>query len=154
MNPTVLAALRSRAGQIHGRWEMLLDLETSRTPAANAGALAFWIPRAMEHVFQALETAESGLPGITMLPQYGCACGRNPYLAFYRAGEKAFVEAVVDAVYECRVDGRREAAIIAIRCAIASMALRDVEGYCSVCIRRDRCLDRRDREASYLAGVN
>lgn len=91
MQEEVIRALRDRRGQIRVRWEAFLRIEAVSTPLANPDTLVFGINQSVSELFTLLGQPMPPVPE----PEVECVCGKNPLLAYYRAGEQAMLEALV-----------------------------------------------------------
>jgi hypothetical protein len=92
-----LRALIASRRDIHARWEVLLRIERVNTPLANPDTLVFLITSTLDEVFAALRVGEDARrpPAAGEIGRPDCACGRNPFLAYFAAGEQALAEGLV-----------------------------------------------------------
>jgi hypothetical protein len=133
MEEDVWRQLRARSAQIDARWEMLLRGERVRTPLANPDALARLIPWAREEILEhAPIQADDPAHNVT------CLCGRNPFIAFYTAGEQAILEALVQvqcetAPLEASV---RDRTLARLHTSIRAVKQREVAQFCLLCQRK------------------
>jgi hypothetical protein len=141
VDPRIYAALRERAPAIIDRWRALIAVEKVRTPLANPDALEFWVPKAVEQVLEAAGKkyrAKQPAP-VRVIPAHHCECARNPYLSFYRAGERALVEMLFVIESElCLLESRADD-LTTLQGALDLLAAREVNGYCRVCTVRESC---------------
>ncbi len=135
MNPDFETALRKRQPDICARWREMLFVEPVNTPLANPAALSFLIDESLAAVFSALHRADATRP--VTVP--GCACGRNPYLAYFVAGRQALLEALVLVLAEARtVDAQeRDAAFDELTTAINRVARQEIATFGSLCAHPD-----------------
>ena len=92
MSPGTTNALDAQRAEIKARWVALLHIEPVNTPLANPDMLVFLIDDTLTAVFNALREP----PRTRKRPKPpGCACGRNPFMAYYAAGRQSLLEALV-----------------------------------------------------------
>jgi hypothetical protein len=134
-------ALVARRREIRQRWEALLRLERTRSPMADPDNLIHLIDWTLDQVFGELRNRKAphrggSFPRIAAL-RAPCACGRNPYLDHFLAGEQALIEALVLAqAREPSLDPEhRETAVAELYLALHQVAKREVESVCSICPR-------------------
>jgi hypothetical protein len=129
-------ALRARREQIRARWLEILFVEPVNTPLANPSTLVFLLNETLDALFTALRrgnfTQTVGAPV--------CACGRNPFLSYFRAGTQALFEALVLIQAEIpKLDpAERDASFLELRNVINGIARREIDGFGSLCNHRDR----------------
>lgn len=134
-----MQALQARSAQICQRWEAFLRAERVVSPLANPDALMFLIPATLERVFDVLGKPSQRAPTMIealALTRRECPCGRNPYLAYFVAGEQALTEALVYSQTEMHNREQRETEVAELFVAIRRLALREVESFCGVCTAR------------------
>ncbi len=131
MSPALRLALLQRRADIRGRWMELLFIEPVNSPLANPHSMIFMLDRTLDEVFAALARPEPPRP--TALPE--CRCGRNPYLAYFRAGIQALHEALVlIQAREPRLDpAARDRAFAALDSAIRGIARQEIEAFAPLC---------------------
>lgn len=131
MSPSLRQALLQRRTDIRGRWMELLFIEPVNSPLANPHSLIFMLDRTLDEIFAALARNEPPRP--VALPE--CKCGRNPYLAYFRAGIQALHEALVlIQARESRLDpAGRDRAFAELDGAIRRIARREIETFASLC---------------------
>jgi hypothetical protein len=92
MQPLTAHALDSRRSEIKERWAALLRGEPVNTPLANPDTLVYLIDDTLDAVFVAIRDPANrrkrNRPPV-------CACGRNPFIAYFIAGKQALFEALV-----------------------------------------------------------
>ncbi|MEY2881203.1 MAG: hypothetical protein RLZZ15_3583 [Verrucomicrobiota bacterium] len=132
-----LRALIASRRDIHARWEILLRIERVNTPLANPDALVFLIGRTLDEVFAVLrvggDARASAAGGESARP--GCACGRNPLLAYFAAGEQALAEGLVlaQAGMPALLPAPRDAAFAELHRVLRRITRREIEAFCGVC---------------------
>lgn len=131
MSPLLRQALLQRRADIRGRWMELLFIEPVNSPLANPHSMIFMLDRTLDEVFAAL--ARQGPPRPAALPE--CKCGRNPYLAYFRAGIQALHETLVlIQAREPRLDPvARDRAFAELDGAIREIARREIEIFAALC---------------------
>ena len=138
MGPTLLCHLRARSASIRALWEALLHLEVVSGSLANPDTLDYLIPDSLEQVFALIATLSSApraMKAATVRPpEY--ACGNNPYLAYYAAGEQALLVALVILRAEMPADKRREIDLGESRLAVRWLARSEIDTFCDVCTHR------------------
>ena len=141
MQETWVNALRFRSPQIRARWETLLHVEPVTTPLANPDALAHLIVWTLGEIFQNLSTQSPRRrfgrcpAGVT----HGChCCGRNPFLAYFSAGQQAMREALilVQAATPDLDPIERDVALMELNLVLDHIARREIEAFCGVCQHR------------------
>lgn len=131
MSPALRLALLQRRADIRGRWIELLFLEPVNSPLANPHSMIFMLDHTLDEVFAALAHPEPPRP--IALPE--CRCGRNPYLAYFRAGIQALHETLVLLqAREPEIDPlARDRAFAALDAAIRGIARQEIETFASLC---------------------
>lgn len=137
MSPAVLNGLRSRRAGVATCWEHLLRLEKPAGPLAEPDLLARLIPHSLHQIMEFAD-AYHGRP-LTLrdsrslkLPH--CACGRNPFRAYYAAGEQAMLEAVILLHRELPSQDRAETDLAEAVRATRLAARADIESFCGLCV--------------------
>ena len=136
MQVATLNTLRIRAAELARRWEALLRTEKVTSPLANPDALLFLIPTMIERVLATL--AEPSLRTATLMEAQrfstrDCACGSNPYIAFFVAGEQALMEALVLAQTPASDREHRQEEVAELFGVTRRIALGEIEAFCAVC---------------------
>lgn len=124
-------ALRERRAQIRTRWREILFVEPVTTPLADPRALEFLLDDTLNQLFAMLGREN----GAKAEPWPVCACGRNPFLAYFRAGRQALLEALVMVVATApdRSAEERDAAFAELEAAIRHVARDEIEGFRGLC---------------------
>ncbi len=86
-------------------------------------------PPATDEFFVALDLARA-------VPIPACRCGRNPYEAYFAAGERALFEEMQLLQASLPAHRRSEADVAAVVGATRQLAASTIETYCSVCVHR------------------
>jgi hypothetical protein len=143
MLPELVLALAARRPQTRERWEALLRTERPTSPLANPDSLVHLTDWALNEILGSLN-----LPGDAAArpaakgadPQ--CACGRNPYLAFFLAGEQALLEALVlsQAAQPTLIPVERDEAVAELGAVLQRVRHREVEAFCALCQHRQAAL--------------
>lgn len=136
MDPDLLQRLRSNSAAIHVSWETLLRMEPISGPLANPDALARLIPTSVARVLLAFAHRGAGPHSLEAaradrLP--ACDCGNNPYLAYFVAGERAFIEAAVLHQTALPPDKRKQSDLAEIVSAIREYGRSEIDTFCTVC---------------------
>jgi hypothetical protein len=136
-------ALRARRERIRDRWLEILYVEPDNTTLGNPSTLVFLLDETLDAVFAALRRGNFTQPVSAPV----CACGRNPFLSYFRAGTQALFEALVLIQAEIpKLDpAERDASFLELRNVINGVAQREIGGFGSVCEHRDR-LQAKDSE--------
>lgn len=139
MDADLLQRLRANSAAIHVNWETLLRMEPVSGPLANPDALHRIIPETVAKILFALTPPEAAPITLTeersdRLP--GCECGHNPYLAYYVAGERAFVEMAVLQQAKLAPPKRREADLAHVIHTIRALAREEIDVFCGICTHR------------------
>lgn len=136
MKPDFDNALHAHRTQIRARWSEILLIEPVNTPLANPHTLVFLIDHTLDTVFAALRRGTIRRPVIAPV----CACGRNPFLSYFRAGTQALFEALVliQAEVPTLDPAERDASFMELRVAINWIAWEEIDVFGSLCRHRDR----------------
>ena len=135
METHLLHRLRARSAEIHVRWETLLRMEPVSGPLANPDTLVRVIPETLAAIFERLAAGTSGrTAAVERLP--GCECGCNPYLAFFLAAERAFVEALVLAQAEPPRLTASERDLTEVHRAVRDLGRDEIDTFCGICANR------------------
>lgn len=128
-------ALRARRAQIRARWQEILFVEPVNTPLGNPSTLVFLLDETLDAVFAALHRGPFTRPVIA--PE--CACGRNPFLSYFRSGTQALFEALVLIQAEIpNLDpAERDTSFVELRCVINRLARQEIDGFGSLCKLRN-----------------
>jgi hypothetical protein len=136
-------ALRSRLPQIRARWEALLHVEPVNTPLAYPDALVHLLDWTLEQIFDGLANQTVALDSDRRPTcanyRHVCACGRNPLLTYFTAGEQAMREALVltQAAAPALTALDRDRSLLALDSVFRNIARREIESFCGVCQYRD-----------------
>jgi hypothetical protein len=139
MDKQLLRALRRRRSFIAERWERLLRLERVNSALANPDALVYLIPKSIELILGSLAKAlpPAGAPARSIrLP--GCECGKNPYLAYFVAGEQALMEAIVLIQAELPPSTTKGTDLAELHTAVRRLALSEIDALCGICAHRGK----------------
>lgn len=149
MEESLVQPLQARRAEIRSRWSDLLHVERALSPLAHPDTLAFLLDETLENIFTGLSSAVGQKNPAPAWPR--CACGLNPYLRFYVAGELALLEAlvIIQAEIHMRDANARDRAVLELYAVVRRFACNDVELFCSLCQLRD---DRRAAPALSGAG--
>jgi|GEM_PF-807860 len=139
MDEDLRRRLRAHRPAIRREWEALLRAEPVATPLANPDVLSHLINRTLNVVLGSLRAPGrhrwDGPPGSDADIRAECSCGRNPLLAYYRAGERALREAI--ALLSDGAPGMtavtRDEAVSEVCAVLRDIARRDVGLFCSLC---------------------
>ena len=138
MQASLVRELASRRFTIRSRWEALLRAEPVTTPLALPDALVHLIDTTLEEIFTTL--ANGSAPTGTHRPgqaenAMACACGRNPYLAYFAAANQATREALIFAqAASAPIDPtERDRSLDELNAILDQIAQREIEAFCGVC---------------------
>ena len=132
-------ALEARRSEIRVRWEDLLRTERVNSPLANPDALVHLIASTLTEIFGSLLKPAPRRRAVHAADfsavRARCFCGRNPYLAYFVAGEQALLEALVLAQADGPPldPGARDAAVQELYGVMRASARREIESFCSLC---------------------
>ncbi len=139
MDKLFLEALRARRHSIQREWLTLLRAEPVSTPLGHPDTLSHLIDRTLDEVFGELakrrpHSAESHSHSYDEVRRE-CACGRNPLLTYFLAGERALLEGLVQAQAESPSAGpaQRNQDLAELYIGLRGIARREVRAICSVC---------------------
>ena len=142
MQEILVRALHAKRGRILLQWEALLRVERTTSPLAHPDSLVYLLPWAIDEIFSALQPDADGKPvpappAATVLPSE-CACGRNPYLVFFIAGEQALNEALVLAQTEIPAldAASRDSAVSELYAVLSHLRDQEIESFCALCTYR------------------
>jgi hypothetical protein len=149
MEKPLLRALHERRPAIRRQWENLLRLEKPPNGLAHPDTLVRLIDWTLDEAFAALghpsrraarRRAARNRPPSYEQVRRACACGQNPLINYFLAGERALLEALVLAQAETPADSAaaRHTTATEVHLAVRRIARREVTLFCSVCrIRED-----------------
>jgi hypothetical protein len=135
--------LRLRRPAIRREWTTLLEAEPVASPLGLPGVLSHLVDRTLDQVFARLRrirpASDEAFPPSYDAVRAQCPCARNPLLAYFQAGERALLEALVLAQVELgRPAGpERHAEASELFQAIRRIAAREVGLFCAVCRQRN-----------------
>lgn len=134
MDADVRQTLQSCRPDIRARWEELLRDEPCVSPLGNPDLLARLFDSTLDEIFRRLRRQNHRPP--TSAPSWveqraGCACGRNPFLAYFETAERALGESLF--LLEAMGSERHAAAAAELRATVRRVARREVKGFCSLC---------------------
>lgn len=139
MQPLVFDQLRARRDQILKTWAALLMAEPVTTPMAEPHLLAHLFDRTLDRIFKRLKR-----PPDELQPKpFHCACGRSPYLAFFRAVEQALLETLVLVHVEntsLSSAMKRAQDLAELRAVVRSIGNEEIGLFGSVCQKRRKFL--------------
>ncbi len=139
MRESLVSALRIRRPTVRGQWEALLRAEKVSSPLGNPDALVHLIDWTLDEIFTALTNPLSchrpAGPHFNAIDRQECACGRNPLLAYFAAGEQALREALILAQsgFSPLDPLERDASFRELNLALHHIARREIEAFCGVC---------------------
>lgn len=141
IEPSLLYALRTRRPEIRARWEALLRIERINTPLANPDTLVHLFDWTLDEVYGAISMdgpVSLGPPVNGSLSTPRCACGRNPYVAYFKAAKQALMEALVLSQSGMSLLNpiERDSAADEMRAAIDALANREIASFCALCTHR------------------
>ena len=143
MEYKILNALTSRRTETRARWETLLRIEGVNTPLANPDALVHLFDWTLDEVFlrfSGIESADSALWPTQLIrgDPFACECGRNPFVAYFKAAKQALMEALVlEQSKMPRLDPiDRDLAAAELRQVIETIGQSEVEAFCALCVHR------------------
>ena len=131
-------AIATLIGDIRARWEALLKIERVATPLGRPELLVYLIDETLDEIFRALRgTGGTSQAREAFVPpeRARCECGRNPFLAYFVAGEQAVLDELIHAQSEA-ADADRAGNITAaaeLSALVRQLAQREVETFCSLC---------------------
>ncbi len=139
MQETLVRALHARRGQIRQHWEALLRVERTTTPLAHPDSLVHLLDWAIDEIFCTLKPEANRQldpappPATTVRTE--CACGRNPFLAFFIAGEQAMIEALVLGQTEIpALDAvSRDSAVSELYAVLHQLRDQEIDSFCALC---------------------
>ena len=128
-------ALIARRAEIRARWQEMLFVEPVTSPLAHPRTLSFLLDQTLDRVF--VELRRGGRGSAATRPE--CACGRNPFLAYFRAGNQALLEALVLVLAATPgLDAaERDAAFADLQGAIDRIASEEIATFGSLCKHRE-----------------
>jgi hypothetical protein len=137
MEERVISGLRKRSRAIRERWERLLRADGVTNPVTAPDALVAMIPSTMEHIFAQLANRAPGnampLSAARALSWPRFKCGYNPYINYFKFGERAMLETLVLVQCELSCDAQRDAELAAFFSVLRGLAAEETRGYCSDC---------------------
>jgi hypothetical protein len=142
MQESLVCSLRAQRPLIRDRWEALLHAEPIATPLGNPSALVHLLDWTLDEIFRGLSTLGSrrrvGRKPACADYRPECACGRNPLLTYFLAGEQAVREALVlaQAAASTLDPIERDASLEELDLVFHHIARREIEAFCGVCQHR------------------
>lgn len=134
MDPVLIRALQDLQPEIRARWKTLLRRELPNTPLADPAILVRLFDVTLSEVFgvlggepRSLGGEVSSSPGLKDI----CSCGRNPLIAYFLTGERAFLQAMVSAEQSAGV--KLGTATTEVYCVLRQIARREIAAFCSLC---------------------
>lgn len=137
--------LQSRRPEIRARWNELLHTEAASSPLAHPDTLVHLLDWSLSEILAAMEgpvSRRQAAPKSFEAVRALCACGRNPLLGLFQAGEQAVTEGLI----LCQAESRggspeaRSQALAEVLAAVRNVAATEVESFCAVCQYRDAAL--------------
>lgn len=135
LEPDFCQALRDRRQEVKGTWERLLLGEKAVTPLGDPRALVHLLDATLGEFYANVEACPvPPAPGRAGAPP-ACACGRNPFLAYFAAGSQAVRESVIflQATGIGAAPGSRVAILAAVDAALRKIQDREMVSFCSLC---------------------
>lgn len=139
MDKPLLRALHARRPTIRRQWENLLRLEKPANGLAHPDTLVRLIDWTLDETFVALGQPRRRnarqRPRSYAHVRRACACGCNPLIEYFLAGERALLEALVLAQSEAQVTpgGSHRTTATEVHLIVRHIAQREVGLFCSVC---------------------
>ncbi|ACB74983.1 hypothetical protein [Opitutus terrae] len=139
MTPGFLEALCARQPQIREHWAVLLRIEPANSPLALPDTLVHLIPDSVQKILAAVGKRSPGK--LTLQTAHAiqvpvCGCNRNPYLAYFKAGEQALLEAAVTLQAEQPLHRSTEQDLAELVAATRRFAAEEIEAFCGICTHR------------------
>lgn len=144
MQESILGALRVQRPQIRSRWAALLRVEPVGTPLGHPDALVHLIDWTLDEIFTGLTNAlanhDRSRPKTPVDHVVQCACGRNPLLTYFAAGEQSTREGLIlaQASSPALNPAERDASLAELNFVLQQIARREIEAFCGVCQFRGR----------------
>jgi hypothetical protein len=144
----LLRRLVARRPEIRARWNELLHTEAANSPLAHPDTLVHLLDWSLAEILAAIEGPASrrqAAPKSFEAVRALCACGRNPLLGLFQAGEQAVIEGLILCQAQNRGDSSeaRSQALAEVQAAVRNVAAAEVESFCSVCQYREAALSGR-----------
>ena len=143
MHDSFLRALQTQRPQLRHRWEELLRAERVTSGMAEPDSLVYLMDWSLDQLLDELRQnrfrrhvkppAQSG-------ERRGCACGKNPLLAYFATAEQAVIELLflADGELAHLASLERSASLEDLKSALHEVARREIESFCAVCQSRER----------------
>ena len=145
--------LRARSDAIRERWQDLLLIKSADSPLPDAEMPTWLISRSIEQILaqhDMLVLGRERVADMTALSRR-CRCRKNPYIAYFNAGEQAFLDELVALQSMFPVDGRDLIDFAAVIEAIQRVAVIEIGGFCDACCQRCGMVDRQPATAQSLS---
>lgn len=142
METALLRALSDRRQETRARWEVLLRIERVNTPLANPDALVHLFEWTLDEVFSKIREKNSSMAVVAVSPPVPtsseCHCGRNPFVAYFKAAKQALTEALVLEQSESRLlnPSERDSDMTELRQAIDGVGRSEIAAFCALCTYR------------------
>ena len=135
MDAALVSSLEASRPYTRARWAALLRAERITTPLANPEILSRLFDSTLDEFYSLLRShhqPHATAPAATYeVMRTTCACGRNPFLAYFIAGERALLDTLI--VVERNAPEKSATAATEIYLMIRRIARREVEMLCSLC---------------------
>jgi len=161
MENALLRALSDRRQETRARWEVLLRIERVNTPLANPDALVHLFDWTLDEVFSKIQEGHASVAVAAAPPSVlvtlECQCGRNPFVAYFRAAKQALTEALVLEQSETALlnPSERDSQMAELRQVIDAIGQGEIAAFCALCTHRPKSLPTEsDRERGYSAEEN
>jgi hypothetical protein len=143
MHDSFLRALQTQRSELRERWEALLRNERMSTPMAHPDTLVHLMEWTLDRLFDELRQPQMRRHADAHEPRspgQGCACGKNPLLAYFSTIEQAVVETLlVDKnQLSALTPVERRASLQDLKHAVHEVARREIDSFCAVCQSRAR----------------
>jgi hypothetical protein len=137
MEERVISGLRKRSRSIGERWEALLRADGVIDPVTEPRTLVPLIPATLERIFAELarRSPDASIPlsAARALSWPRFMCGYNPYLKFFKFGERAILETLVLVQSELNCEAQRDREIADFFSVLRGLAVQETKEHCSDC---------------------
>jgi hypothetical protein len=146
MQASTLRLLQTLRPNLRQRWEKHLRAIPPTSPLANPNTLVYMMDRTLNEILAqpkhkkraTVSKTNHTTPVSTHHRAELCACGLNPLLAYFETAERALIECENEILSLSTgiIADELRLTIGAAKLALANVAQREVETFCSLCRRR------------------
>lgn len=133
MQAEFIRTLQAGRKQICARWEAFLRIERVNSPLANPDTLVYLFDQTLDEVFERLGDS---LPRRSFA-RLNQVSDKNPFVAYYRAGEQALLEALIHTQAKSSTldSSSRDTDLAKLKLVLGTIARREILAWEGICRR-------------------